>query len=220
VNLKAAYENGEVRDPQLICQMALEIDGDLKDWQAGVPPHWQYATIDAPEPDAGTHFDAKCHVYPNLWVAEAWNNWRTLRISINQIILANGLHSSLRDTAQNSAAISTIRQCSAEICISAASFTDSPSRSTVLLPQVPVHSLTSFTGVLSLIRPLHLLATEELNARSVRAFAVEQLQRISATMGIRLAGLLAETVSRSVNEAPGDFEPVRSGGTTPLAPCC
>lgn len=113
--------------------MALEIDGDLKDWKAGVPPHWQYATIDAPEADVGTYFGAKRHVYPNVWVAEAWNNWRTLRLSVNQILLANGPRLSLPDTAQNSAAISIIRQCSAELCIATASFTDSPSRLTVLL---------------------------------------------------------------------------------------
>ena len=34
---------------------------------------------------------------------------------------------------------------------------------------------------------------EELNARSVRSFAVEQLRRIDASTGIRQAGLLAET---------------------------
>jgi hypothetical protein len=49
------------------------------------------------------------------------------------------------------------------------------------------------------------VSLEELNARSVRSFAVEQLRRIDASMGIRQAGLLAETVSKSLGESPRDF---------------
>jgi uncharacterized membrane protein len=70
---------------------------------------------------------------------------------------------------------------------------------------VPPHNSTFFTGILSLIQPLYVVSLEELNARSVRSFAVEQLRRIDASTGIRQAGLLAETVSKRVNESPGDF---------------
>jgi hypothetical protein len=71
VNLRAAVKNGEVTDPQVICETALEIDGDLETWRAGVPLNWRYATIDGPEAAVGTCFDGKSHVYPNLWIAEA-----------------------------------------------------------------------------------------------------------------------------------------------------
>jgi len=61
---------------------------------------------------------------------------------------------------------------------------------------------------------------EELNARSVRSFAVEQLRRIEASMGIREAGLLADTASKSLSESPRDFVSVASRLTTPLIPSC
>jgi hypothetical protein len=83
---------------------------------------------------------------------------------------------------------------------------------------VPVHSSTFFIGILSLIQPLYVVSLEELNARSVRSFAVEQLRRIDASMGIRQAGLLAETVSKGVNECPGDFASVPSHLMIPLIP--
>ena len=51
---------------------------------------------------------------------------------------------------------------------------------------------------------MYVVSMEELNARSVRSFAIEQLRRIDASMGIRQAGLLAETLSKRVNESSGD----------------
>jgi hypothetical protein len=129
VNLRAAFQNGEVTDPQVIRETALEIDGDLETWRAGVPLNWRYATIDATEAPVGTCFDAKRHVYPNLWIAEVWNNWYTLRILVNQIVVQNELRSSVPDNAQKSIALSIIRQFSTELCISTASFTGTPRRS-------------------------------------------------------------------------------------------
>ena len=199
VNLQAAFRNGEVTDPQVIRETALEIDGDLETWRAGVPRNWRYATIDATEAPVATYFDGKRHVYPNLWIADVWNNWRTLRILVNQIIVQNELRSSVPDNAQKSIALSIIHQFSTELCISTASFTGTPRRSPQSA-QVPVHNSTFFTGILSLIWPLYIVSLEELNARSVRSFAVEQLRRIDASMGIRQAGLLAETVSTSLQE--------------------
>ena len=217
VNLRAALRNGEVTDPQVIRETALEIDGDLETWRAGVPRNWRYATIDANEAPVGTCFDGKRHVYPNLWIVDVWNNWRTLRILVNQIIVQNELRSSVPDNAQKSIALSIIHHFSTELCISTASFTGTPRRSPQSA-QVPVHNSTFFTGILSLIQPLYVVSLEELNAHSVRSFAVEQLRRIDASMGIRQAGLLAETVSKRVNESPGDFVSVPSHLMIPLIP--
>jgi hypothetical protein len=209
VNLRAAFQNGEVTDPQVIREAALDIDSDLETWRAGVPLNWRYATIDATEAPVGTCFDGKRHVYPSLWIAEVWNSWRTLRILVNQIIVQNELRSSVPGNAQKSIALSIIHQFSTELCISTTSFMDTPRRS-LSSAQTPVHNSTFFIGFLSLIPPLHIVSLEELNARSVRSFAVEQLRRIDASMGIRQAGLLAETVSKSLGESPRDFVSVPS----------
>lgn len=66
---------------------------------------------------------------------------------------------------------------------------------------------------------MFVVSLEELNERSVRSFAVEQLRRIDASTGVRQAGLLAETVSKSLSESPKDFVPVPSHFMIPLVPC-
>ena len=66
---------------------------------------------------------------------------------------------------------------------------------------------------------MYVVSLEELNDRDMRFFAVEQLRRIDASMGIRQAGLLAETVSKSLGESPRDeFASVPSHLMIPLIP--
>ena len=124
VNLRAAFKTGEMTDQQLIRETALDIDSDLETWKAGVPISWRHATIDDPNTDPATCFEGKRHVYPNLWIAEAWNNWRSLRILVNQIILQNELRTDMSGIAER--AVEMIRHFSAELCISISSFTNSP----------------------------------------------------------------------------------------------
>jgi hypothetical protein len=117
VNLRAAFKTGMITDPRII-------DDDLDAFRAGVPWYWECATLDATDAPTGTFFDGKRHAYPNLWVAEVWNNWRTLRILINQIILQSELRTGMSDQAQRS--LELIHRFCAELCISVASFAHSP----------------------------------------------------------------------------------------------
>jgi len=139
VNLRAAFENGEITDPRVIRETALEIDADLETWRAGAPTKWRYSTNLVTDALVGTCFEGKCHVYPNFWVAHVWNNWRTLRILVNQIIVQNELRSSAPDNAQKSIAISIIRQFSTELCTSTSSFIGTSRKNSILL-KAPMHS--------------------------------------------------------------------------------
>ena len=60
---------------------------------------------------------------------------------------------------------------------------------------------------------------ERRNSRAIRLFAVEQLRRINAQMGIRQAGLLAETVAKRINRSPGEVVDESSEFMIPLVPC-
>jgi hypothetical protein len=53
----------------------------------------------------------------------------------------------------------------------------------------------------------------------VRLFAVEQLRRIDEEMGIRQAGLLAETVAKRINISPGEAIDESLEFMIPLIPC-
>jgi hypothetical protein len=78
--------------------------------------------------------------------------------------------------------------------------------------------LTLFTGIVSFIRPLYVVSLEEQNPRNVRAYAIEQLRHIDASMGIRQAGLLADTVSKQLNKFPRDLFSVPRHLMMPLMP--
>lgn len=58
-------------------------------------------------------------------------------------------------------------------------------------------------GALSLIWPLYIVCLEELNTRELRSFAVDRLRQIDESMGVRQAGLLADTVSERLNSSSG-----------------
>jgi hypothetical protein len=60
---------------------------------------------------------------------------------------------------------------------------------------------------------------ERRNSRAVRLFAVEQLRRIDEEMGIRQAGLLAETVAKRINISPGEAIDESLEFMIPLIPC-
>ncbi|KAF2191228.1 hypothetical protein K469DRAFT_720220 [Zopfia rhizophila CBS 207.26] len=178
LNLRAAIKRGELTDSKTIRDAATEIDRDLDAWRADIPPsYWSYAAIDASNAPAGTNFNGKCHVYGNLWSAQVWNNWRAVRIVTNQIILQNEVRSSASQSARQSKVISLIRQLSTDICISTPSFTGS-------------------SRAVALIWTLFIVSQEELNDRSERSWAVEQLRNINASMGIRHARLLADFASQ------------------------
>ncbi|KEF56874.1 uncharacterized protein A1O9_07064 [Exophiala aquamarina CBS 119918] len=167
VNLRAALRNGKIAGAQTIIDTAIAIDEDLVTWRTTMPLEWNYTTVDAPDNFGGT-----AHTYPNLWVAEAWKNWRILRILVNQTIYENGGGSSQPSDESISKAPSVIRESSWELCICCSNFMGTP--------RVP-----------TLIEPLYLVAMEYLNPLELRHFAIEQLRSIDTTMGIRHASLLA-----------------------------
>jgi hypothetical protein len=129
VNLKAAIQNGHITDSDTILQQANQIDEKLVAWKATASHSWTYGTADSARTPEVTYFDEKCHVYPNLWVAEIWNNWRALRILMNQIILYHIPFTDLLYTFKSAKAQSIIRILSTEICISTSSFARTPRKS-------------------------------------------------------------------------------------------
>jgi hypothetical protein len=63
-----------------------------------------------------------------------------------------------------------------------------------------------WTGVLSLIRPLYVVATEPRNEQEVRDFAIKHLRRLGLETGVRQPVVLADRIQQYMdeNEAPGE----------------
>lgn len=122
VNLRAAFKNGTIKSPQKIRQMAFEIDQDFEDWKTTVPWTWRYATVDTSNPVDDSSFNQNAHIYPNVWIADVWNNWRTMRMLVNQIMVENELSSSQPDDELVSHSLQLIQELSNDICISVPNF--------------------------------------------------------------------------------------------------
>jgi hypothetical protein len=184
LQLRLGIKNGEITDQQAIREAGTKLDNDLEAWKASRGPGWLYTTVDASSPvPKDKLYYGKHHLYSQIWTAYLWNNWRTLRILINRIMVQNEMISEAPDHNQKAASLSLIHGMSTEICVSVASFFGSPRAS-------------------SLIWPLFIVSEETLNPLSQRIWAMNQLRAIGSSMGIRLAGLLAATISQSLHVAP------------------
>jgi hypothetical protein len=126
LDLRAAIKSGRISDPSSIREAAYDMDGELEAWRTGLDPSWRYAMVDARNGPAGTTFNGKIHIYNSLETVQGWNNWRTLRILVSQIILQNENRSGSPDKACGRAALSVIRQMSTEVCISTPLYIGSP----------------------------------------------------------------------------------------------
>ncbi len=115
-----------IADFRAIHQVAVEMDREFEFWRETLPSSWNYVIDDVNDNSPGMYFVRKRHIYNSPWTAQVWNNWRTLRILVNKIILENEARSGTVDSAQGSAALSIIHQMSTEICISAPHFVGSP----------------------------------------------------------------------------------------------
>lgn len=125
--LRLRIKSGEITDQQAIRETATKLDNDLEAWRANRGPGWLYTTVDASSPvPKDTLYHGKRHLYSQLWTAYLWNNWRTLRILINRIIVQNEMISKAPDHHQKAASLSLIHGMSTEICVSVASFFGSP----------------------------------------------------------------------------------------------
>ncbi|KAK6379468.1 hypothetical protein LTS17_006386 [Exophiala oligosperma] len=182
VNLRAALHRQEEGDDtkmngKILLNMAVDIDNDLESWAAGLPDSWRYSVVHGPARVAEELLQGVRHVYPTLWIAEAWNNWRILRLLVSQMRLEISVDPQEIATSQNMA-----RRLCTDVCISVSNFSGSPS-------------------YISLIQPLYLVALETLVPYSLRVFAIEQLRHIDAYLGVRQARLLADTAENNLFSA-------------------
>ncbi|KAF2260281.1 hypothetical protein CC78DRAFT_28884 [Lojkania enalia] len=196
IDIAATLEGG-----QAVQEAIRDINNELESWKAGLLSHWNYTIMNGEGEVAGDQYSGMVHSYPSLWIAEAWNNWRILRIMVNQLILQNEVPQNPGYSERIATAISVIQEMCSDICISVPSFGNTQ-------------------RILSLIRPLYVVALEGLNPEYMRTFAVERLRHIGASMGIRQACLLADSIIQKPSDAPSSLILAPCVFKVPLIPFC
>lgn len=85
IDLNVAVQNRSLSNTDAIIASAAQIDSELLNLQTNIPPMWQYQTIFT-DADPDLVFEGFYHVYSDLWVAQMWNNFRILRMVLNEVI--------------------------------------------------------------------------------------------------------------------------------------
>ncbi|KAJ6119274.1 hypothetical protein N7523_003554 [Penicillium sp. IBT 18751x] len=98
-NFCASLKNKTITEPSEILRTALTIDAELMALFLSVRPPWNYQTVKVPTVDGERITQAvwgnSYHVYSNLTASSLWNNYRSARILIHELIIdtVNGINS-------------------------------------------------------------------------------------------------------------------------------
>ena len=125
VNLRADFRNGRI-DYCATRDKVQDINNDLQTWREAMPAVWKYSTEPAPDGLDHTVFGGVIHSYSSMWVAEAWNSWRLLRILVNQLMQENEMRAETPNTIRRLLAEAMIRHTSHDLCVSVNSFRKTP----------------------------------------------------------------------------------------------
>ncbi|KAF2727725.1 hypothetical protein EJ04DRAFT_581818 [Polyplosphaeria fusca] len=175
--LRAAIKDGTITGSTAICNEAKRIDRDLQTWRSSLPRDWEYHVVQGAA-GATWCFRGEYHVYENAWVAQVWNNWRAMRILLQQLIISYSDAGALN--LETSDAVDLVRKLSSEICHTTCTFVVGKARSSAL------------------IWPLSVVAQEPRNGLLERRWAVKHLQDVGAALGMRRATVIADAVAREL----------------------
>jgi hypothetical protein len=90
-DLCASLKDGSLTQPSEIIRRTLSLDADLMSVLLTAPPAWNYTTVKVPlvngEPITNLVWGDSYHIYRNLAVSSMWNNARSARILMYEMIL-------------------------------------------------------------------------------------------------------------------------------------
>ncbi|KAF1943776.1 hypothetical protein EJ02DRAFT_453028 [Clathrospora elynae] len=108
VRFKTDLRNEMYTDPKAIIQRALAIDLTLSDFATNMPQHAWFDVIQISTAEAEQlAYEGYYHVYPQRFTAHLWNNVRSSRLRLHQVILFQCQIFALSSRSSNSTFLST-----------------------------------------------------------------------------------------------------------------
>ncbi|RAK96585.1 Zn(II)2Cys6 transcription factor, partial [Aspergillus ibericus CBS 121593] len=90
-NLCAAIKDGTINQPAEILRAALQLDAEFMSIMSTIPASWNYETVNVAlargEPTVDSIWGAQHHTYRNLTVSSFWNNYRSARLVLRELIV-------------------------------------------------------------------------------------------------------------------------------------
>lgn len=218
-DLCAALKDGTLTQPSEIIRCTLNLDADLVSLLLTAPPAWSYTTVKVPivdgQPITNLVWGDNYHVYRNLAVSSMWNNARSARILMHEMILEavklledsspanSGFHHSqvLANQSRDAA-----RRLVDDICASVPfhmgmgidnnyDWNGSGHESTVIPPSFEI----SGAGGVALMWPLLIAANCGLASLELRQWITRCLEKIGHSMGIHQALAMAQILRNGMH---------------------
>lgn len=176
--------------------LLLGMERDLESWTQELPQGWKFVTHDCSRNE--NVYENSYISYTSPSIAAAWNDYRTLRCIVNDIMLTHIDSIRLENASQHGAdllkerqrAIDTIKRCCTETCLSTpfvlGRFEDSRRPKTG-------------AGDLQMMWALFVCSCMHCIPEAQRIWAVKQLESIGHQMGIHQALPLAELMKSKLN---------------------
>jgi hypothetical protein len=215
-DLEAAIaSNGEYTNPSKVIGHASSIDAELVCWAAKWQVEEPYTSITAREPSPDI-FSDHWHLYNDIFVADLWNNYRSIRINVNEIIVKhlsrmNEFHATssiLNYTPdydnQLECSKRTVLELARQICaavpfyIGRTLYTNNTNNPTGESP----YNIKNAARARLILWPLYVAGQSDFISDIMRGWIADQLEKIRDTMGLGRARALSGLV-RSKQRAQG-----------------
>ncbi|KAJ6032055.1 hypothetical protein N7540_002787 [Penicillium herquei] len=212
-NFCASMKDGSVTDPGEIIRAALTIDANLTSLFITVPASWNYRIVKVPvfngEAITRAVWGDSYHIYENLAASSMWNNYRSARILVHELIIdtVKRLDASTpeeTDRRQQRALASQSRliahQLVEDIC-SSVPFNLGAGSETSDGNDIEASAPFQVTaaGGFSLMWPLLIAANSGLACQELRQWIINCLDKIGHSMGINQALAMAQVLRRGMS---------------------
>ena len=211
-NLRASMSSfHDFTDQGYVISSACALDAEFAEWASRHTNAFPFQIVNLNDRSEWV-FSDHYHVYSDVWVATVWNNYRAVRILINELILVqlSQLYPFTIETIvdledqsffadQMLASSAILSQLSHDVCASVPYFlgcADGGSTTDFSAPKMINGNL--------LLWPLYVAASTSMALADMRIWAIGRLRWISKTMGIRQAGPLAYALS--INQELTDWQ--------------
>ncbi|KAL3465919.1 hypothetical protein BJX64DRAFT_284853 [Aspergillus heterothallicus] len=210
-DLCAGIKDGTIIQPTEILRVALNLDAELTAIAAAVPMTWHYQTVSVPRVEDGLPIPftpaiwGDCyHVYSNINICSVWNNHRSARLMIHELIINTvkvlerdplyaflvGEYRSLRAQSQH-----VSRQLVADIIASVpfhlGAGVDNGHDGTISTPLGNIEDKVSSASGMALVWPLLIAANSGFASRELRRWIVAVLEKVGHSMGLNQALAMA-----------------------------
>jgi hypothetical protein len=84
--VRAEIKRNGINDFLIVSSRLLAVDAMVEAWRQRLPHSWAFKSYRRLGSTSMAMYDAQCEIYPNLWLAVMWNNYRCVRLLIHESI--------------------------------------------------------------------------------------------------------------------------------------